>query len=157
MASVPVVDDPEIWRWVWLVAIGVFGVGEALIAGAFFLLPFAIGATFATIAAFAGASVAVQWALFVGVSAISAASLIPLRRRLDRTEVPSGVGSRRLIGQEATVLQAIAAGPGETGEVRVGRENWRAESAEHAAIATGATVVVTDVRGTAVVVRPTTN
>lgn len=150
-------EDPDVWRWVWLVAIGVFGVGEALIAGAFFLLPFAIGATVATIAAFAGTSVAVQWALFVGISAVAAASLVPLRRRLDRTEVPSGVGSRRLIGQEASVLQPIAAGPGETGEVRVGRENWRAESADHSAIPVGSTVVVTDVRGTAVLVRPTPN
>lgn len=150
-------EDPQSWRWVWLVAIGAFGVGEALLPGTFFLLPFAGGALAAAVAAFAGAGLALQWALFVVVSALGAVALIPLRRRLDATEIPAGVGSRRLIGQEAVVLQAIAPGPGETGEVRIGREVWRAESASHGAVPVGATVRVSDVRGTAVVVAEPTD
>lgn len=145
-------EDPEIWRWMWLAAVGIFAVGEALIAGSFFLLPFAAGAVVAAVLAFAGASVAVQWVAFVAVSAVGSVLLIPLRRRLDRVEPQDGIGSRRLIGQEAVVLVAIGSGPGEVGEVRVGRETWRAESRDQQAFAAGSTVLVSDVRGTAVVV-----
>jgi membrane protein implicated in regulation of membrane protease activity len=90
--------------------------------------------------------------LFVVVSAAGAVALIPLRRRLDRSEIPAGVGSRRLIGQEALVLSDIASGPGEVGEVRIGREIWRAESLNEQLISANSRVIVSDVRGTAVVV-----
>ena len=42
------------WRWIWLVAIGAFAVGEALLPGTFFLLPFAAGAIVAAVTAFRG-------------------------------------------------------------------------------------------------------
>jgi membrane protein implicated in regulation of membrane protease activity len=145
-------EDPEVWRWIWLVAIGVFGLGEALIAGSFFLLPFAAGAVVATIVAFSGAGIAAQWVSFVAVSIVGSLALIPLRRRLDRVEPQNGVGARRLIGQEAVVLTDVPAGPGAVGEVRVGRETWRAESRDQLAIAMGTTVRVVEVRGTAVIV-----
>ena len=147
-----VMDDPEIWKWIWLGATGLFGAGEAILAGSFFLLPFAAGALVATIAAFAGANIALQWIIFVVVSAIGSALLVPLRRRLDRVEPQNGVGARRLIGQEAIVLIDIPAGASAVGEVRVGRETWRAESLNQQAFAAGTTVRVADVRGTAVVV-----
>lgn len=145
-------DDPDVWRWVWLVAIGVFGAGEALIAGSFFLLPFAAGAVVATVVAFAGAGVAAQWVAFVAVSLVGSLLLIPLRRRLDRVDPQDGIGSRRLIGQDAVVLLELPAGPGAVGEVRIGRETWRAESHDQVSIPSGTTVRVVDVRGTAVVV-----
>lgn len=148
------VDDPELWRWIWLGAVGVFAVGEMLIAGSFFLAPFAIGAVAATIAAFAGGSIALQWLLFVVVSIAGAIGLVPLRRRLDRNEAQDGIGSRRLIGQSAVVLAAIEAGPTGTGTVRIGREEWRAVSDDGAALDADMVVTVVDVRGTAVVVRP---
>jgi len=145
-------DDPEVWRWIWLIAIGVFAGGELILAGSFFLMPFAVGALAATVVAFIGGSLPVQWAAFVIVSALSAVGLIPLRKRLDRNNVQNGIGSRRLIGQEAVVEVAVAAGPGSSGEVRLGRELWRAESADQNAIAVGDVVRVLDVRGTAVVI-----
>lgn len=148
-------EDPDTWRWIWLIAIGVFGVGEALIAGSFFLLPFAAGALVAALVAFAGASVAVQWVVFVAVSLAGSLLLIPLRRRLDRVEPQDGIGSRRLIGQDAVVEAAIPAGPGAVGQVRIGRESWRAESSDHRPVDAGATVRVLDVRGTAVIVSTT--
>src|SRR5947207_5499236 len=42
---------------------------------------FALGAAAAAVAAFAGGGPVIQWALFVGVSAISLAALVPLGRR----------------------------------------------------------------------------
>lgn len=146
-------DDLEVWRWIWLGATGIFAAGEIVIAGSFFLMPFAAGALVACIIAFAGGPLALQWLAFLVVSAIASAGLVPLRRRLDRAEPQNGIGSRRLIGQQATVIVAVPAGPNSTGEVRVGREMWRAESAEQTAIAVDSIVQVLNVRGTSVVVQ----
>lgn len=146
-------DDPHLWRWIWLVAVGVFALGEIAIVGSFFLAPFAVGALAAVIVAFAEGSVAVQWVVFVAVSAIASAALVPLRRRLDRAEPQDGIGSRRLLGQRAEVLETIPPGPSRSGSVRLGREEWRAESADGVPIAAGSIVRVVDVRGTSVVVR----
>ncbi len=145
-------DNPEVWRWVWLIAIGIFAGGELILAGSFFLLPFAGGALAAAIVAFAEGSITVQWAAFVIVSALGAAGLIPLRKRLDRNDTQDGIGARRLISQEAVVEVAVAAGPASSGEVRLGREMWRAVSADQSALSVGDVVRVVDVRGTAVVV-----
>lgn len=146
-------DDPELWRWIWLAGVGVFAVGEIAVAGSFFMLPFAVGSLAAAIAAFTGSSIALQWLLFVVMSALGAIGLIPLRRRLDKADPQDGVGSRRLLGQDAIVTMAIGPGPGVTGTVRLGREDWRAESVDHRPLAEGTVVKVVDVKGTAVIVR----
>ena len=61
------------------------------------------------------------------MSIVAFAGLRPLARRLDRNVSDAdGVGSRRLIGRQGTVLEAIE--PGHLGLVRVEREEWRAEA-----------------------------
>jgi membrane protein implicated in regulation of membrane protease activity len=148
-----VVDEPESWRWIWLGAAVVFGIGEMATPGAFFLAPFAIGAGVAAILAFADVAVAVQWLAFVGVSLIAFAGLRPFARRLDeRAGSSEGIGSRRLIGRSGTVLEAIE--PDRLGLVRVEREEWRAESADRMGIPAGAPIRVTQVQGTRVIVSP---
>jgi membrane protein implicated in regulation of membrane protease activity len=144
--------EDEAWRWVWMVAAVAFAIGEMAVAGTFFLLPFSVGAVAACIAAFAGAGLVWQWFLFVGVSALSLAALYPLRKRFDRDEPQDGIGARRLIGQPAAVLRAISGGPDGAGLVRVGREEWRAQSLDGSPIDEGATVRIVEVRGTRVVV-----
>ena len=47
----------------------------------------------------------------------------------------------------------VPAGPNATGEVRLGREMWRAESAEQTTIVVDTIVQVIDVRGTSVIVQ----
>lgn len=133
---------------------GGFATAEIFIAGTFFMLPFAAGALAASVAAFAGAGIAVQWILFLVVSIVGAVALIPLRRRLDADGTSDGVGARRLIGAEAVLLQGIPAGPTGVGEARIGREEWRAESSDRSAIGEGTAVRVVDLRGTSVVVVP---
>lgn len=146
-------DDPEQWRWIWMVAAFVFLVGEMLSPGSFFLLPFAVGAGLAAILAFAGVDLVWQWVAFVGVSGAFVAGLRPLARRLDPGAAADGIGARRLIGEVGTILEAIDE-TGDEGRARVQREEWRAESVDGTPIAEGTRVRVVEVRGTRVVVWP---
>jgi len=146
-------DEPETWRWVWLGAAVLFGIGEMATPGAFFLAPFGVGAVVAAALAFADAPLGAQWAAFVGVSIVALIALRPLARRLDREGGSDGIGSRRLIGKGGKVLEAIE--PDHLGLVRVEREEWRAESADRSSVPVGANVLVTEVQGTRVIVTTT--
>ena len=146
-------NSPDTWRWVWLAAAAVFAVGEIAVAGSFFLLPFAAGALVAAAAAFLGASVGLEWLAFLVVSALGAAILRPLAKRLD--QAPShAIGANRWVGRQAYVLRDIPSGPGETGLIRLDREEWRAESLMGIPIPAGSTVLVSRVDGTRLVVLP---
>lgn len=156
MSSLPSVDDPDFWRWVWLGATVGFGLGEMTSPGTFFMAPFAVGAVVATLFSFAGASVGLGWLVFVVVSAVSFAALRPVARRLDaNTRNPRGVGSNRLVGEQGVVLDAVPDGPDALGLVRIGREEWRAQSSDGSSIARSTPVTVLEVKGTRVVVFPT--
>ena len=144
-------DTPEEWRWVWLIATAVFAIGEMATPGSFFLAPFALGAFVASILAFAGVSVGVEWIVFLAVSIATLAALRPVARRLDRNALDHGVGARRLVGSRATVLEDIP-GDAELGMVRVDREKWRAQSTDGAPIPAGTVVRVAEVQGTRVIV-----
>jgi len=146
-------DAPEVWRWVWLVAALGFAAGEMLTGGSLFVLPFAAGALVACVLAFFDVSVPVELVAFLAVSALCLAALYPLRRRLDRAAPADGIGARRVLGQPAFVLVEVP-GAHELGLVRVGREEWRAESLDGNPIAPGTPVKVVEVRGTRVVVFP---
>jgi len=146
-------DSPEQWRWIWLAATAVFAIGEMATPGSFFLAPFAAGALVASLLAFAGVSVLVEWIVFIVVSLIMLALLRPLSKRMDRNALDHGVGSRRLIGRQATVMRTIPAGD-EIGMVRVDREQWRAQSIDGTPIGEGIAVRIADVQGTRVIVAP---
>ena len=148
------VDSPELWRWVWLAVAAVAAVGEMASGGSLFLLPFALGGAVAAVLAFAGVDVGLEWLAFVIVSVAGVVATRPLARRLDLGSSSNGIGARRWIGQTATVLEDIPAGPHETGLVRLGREQWRAESLEGSAIERRAVVKVVDLAGTRLVVWP---
>ena len=144
------------WRWVWLSATVVFALGEMSTAGSFFLAPFAIGAAFAALITFVGAPVGLGWLVFVAVSLGAFAGLRPLARRLDAAGGnPRGVGAGRLVGETGVILDQVPPGPDSVGLVRVGREEWRAQSADGSAIPKDTQVTVVEVRGTRVVVFPT--
>jgi len=143
-------DDPEAWRWVWLGAAVLFGLGEMATPGSFFLGPFAIGAAIAAVLAFTGVDAVWQWTAFVAISIACLLALRPLARRLDRSTGSDGVGSRRLIGRTAVVVEEISAH--DAGVVRVDREEWRAASAPGEVLEVGARVRVIEVEGTKVIV-----
>lgn len=145
-------SSPDTWRWIWLVVAVAFTVGEIAVAGSFYLLPFALGALAAAVAAFAGLSVAVEWAAFVLGSVGGSALLWPLGRRLASRSPSIPVGANRWVGREALVLRDIPGGPGGTGMIRLEREEWRAESFTGLPIPAGSTVLVSRVDGTRLVV-----
>ena len=147
--------DPEVWRWIWLGAAALFVIGEIAMTGAFFLLPFGVGATAATVVAFAGASEVWSWLVFVAVSAASFAGLRPMARRMARGGNPVGVGADRLVGETGVVTSEPDAGGTRLGTVRIGREDWHVESTDGSPLTSGTTVEVVRIEGTRAVVRPT--
>lgn len=147
--------DNEVWRWVWTGLALLMGLGEIVTAG-FFLLPFAIGAGLAAVAAWVGAADIVQWLLFFVGTGIS---MLYIRRYMRTQDEDGGlvVGPGRYVGMEALVLETIDTGAN-TGRIRVEAEEWRATT-EGAPIDEGERVKVVALRGTRLVVsevdRPT--
>jgi membrane protein implicated in regulation of membrane protease activity len=147
-------DSSGTWGWIWLAAAVVFAVGEIGVAGSFFLLPFAGGAVVAAVGSALGAPVGLGWLLFVAVSAACSAVLWPLGRRMDRSGPHHAIGANRWVGRQGVVLQDIPGGVGNTGLIRLEREEWRAESLNGTPIEAGSTVLVGRVDGTRLVVMP---
>jgi membrane protein implicated in regulation of membrane protease activity len=148
-------DSPDTWQWIWLATAVVCALGELAAPGTFFVLSFALGAILAFLGALLDASLAAQWLLFVGGSGIALALLVPLGRRLARQEPEEAQeGATRWIGRVGVVLDEIPAAHNDTGKVRVERDTWRAETDASEAIPPGAEVEVIAVRGTRLVVVP---
>lgn len=148
------VGSPELWRWVWVVAVIACTIGELAVAGSFFLAPFAVGALVAAVAAFLGVPVPLEWAAFVLASGVTFAGFRPLARRLELSAPHTVVGAARWVSREALVIEDIPGGPGGGGRIRLDREEWRAESLTGAPIRAGSTVLVSRVDGTRLVVVP---
>lgn len=144
--------DPEIWRWIWLVATGMFVLGELAMAGSFFLLPFGVGTAVATVLAFSNVSESLQWVAFIVLSVASLAALRPLAKKLNAQEQPAKVGSTRLIGEIGVVTKDLGADLTENGSIQIGREEWPAETKGMEHIPAGTRVKVTHIEGTRVVV-----
>lgn len=139
----------------WLALAAALGIGEITLIGSFFLAPLAVGALVAAIVAlfagFVGSFIA-----FVLVSVLAFLALRPLSAKLDKTpEDARGLGGNRLKESTGVVSEQINAGPGQSGQVMIGAESWRAVSAAELAIAEGTKVKVVDVAGTTLSVEPT--
>ncbi len=145
-----VVDDPSLWRWLWLGLAVFLGIGEMVTAG-FFMLPFAAGAAVAALLAFFGVLVVIQLIAFIVVSLVA---LWGLRKFAWSDNQPSyPVGSKRYLNASALVIQEIDRSTG-VGRVRMDTEEWRATTDGDAAIPEGTEVRVVDVRGARLVVEP---
>jgi len=144
-------EEVEAWRWIWVGAAVVLGVGE-MVAPAFFMLPFAIGAAAAAVVAWFNIAVPLQLLVFIVVSILTLVGLQRFMQREER-EVAAVVGATRYAGRLATVLQDIDRRAG-TGEVRMDSEVWRATTRGDMTIHAGTEVRVVDVDGTRLVVEP---
>jgi membrane protein implicated in regulation of membrane protease activity len=120
----------------------------------FVALYLAAGAVGAGIASLAGAGLPLQILVF---AVVSVASLVltrkPLMRALRKTP-PVVSNAPTVVGKRAVVTVAVAAGPGQRGQVRVGTEFWSARSEDERAIGEGQTVEVARIEGVALVIRP---
>ena len=147
--------DPEVWRWIWLAAAATFIVGEIAMTGAFFLLPFGVGAAAATAVAFTGANATWQWLAFVLHSIAAFAGVRPMARRMKRGGNPVGVGADRLVGEPGVVVIDLSPDPDHLGTVRIGREEWHAETPDRGHLPAGTSVEVVRIEGTRAVVQST--
>lgn len=133
--------------WIlWLVAAGVFGIGEMLTTG-FFLAPFALGAALAAVTAAVGAGGIASWVVFVLVSILSLAVIRPIAKSHIKMPPQIRTGSAALIGKQAIVLERIVNDEG-VGCVKIGGEVWTARSLDDdEVIEKGTRVQVIDIRG----------
>jgi membrane protein implicated in regulation of membrane protease activity len=148
-------DSPDTWQWIWLATAVFCALGELAAPGTFFVLSFALGAVLAFAAALLDASLAVQWVAFVAGSGVALVLLVPFGRRMARQESDEAQeGATRWVGRIGVVLDEIPAAHNDTGRVRVERDTWRAETDSSEAIPQGSEVEVIAVRGTRLVVVP---
>jgi len=133
--------------WVlWLIAAGVFGIGEMLTTS-FFLAPFAVGATLAAVTAAAGAPVLAAWAVFVVVSLAMLLVVRPIARSHMKTPPQIRTGAAALIGKQAIVLERIANNEG-VGCVKIEGEVWTARAFDDdEVIEQGKRVQVIEIKG----------
>jgi membrane protein implicated in regulation of membrane protease activity len=110
-------------EWVaWTIVAAALAVGEIFTLG-FFLGPVALAAAVAAVVAALGASVELQIAVFVVLSAGSVLVLRPIALRHLKTPGALRTGTAALIGQRAVVLQRVDA---DNGQVKIGGEVWTA-------------------------------
>ena len=144
--------DLDVWPWVWL-GIGVFFaiIELTVLAGSFVLLPFAVSAFAASLFGFYGASIEVQWFVFIfGGAALWIFLYRYMQRFAGNNEIAPGVGAERLIGLDGIVMTTID--PDDTdrkGRVSIDGEMWGALS-DHGVLPEGAKVRVTEMTGTRV-------
>lgn len=148
-------EESAIWATIWIAAAAAFGIGEMMLAGSFFLLPFAAGAVSASLVSLIGLHFIFSWITFLVVSVASFVAMRPLAKRLvaNAPEL-SGVGANRLMGADGVVMAPISATPGDAGLVKVGTEEWRADTRPGVALSAGSKVRVIEVQGTRLVVEP---
>ena len=135
---------------IWMAVAAVFIIGEIFTLG-FFLLWFGIGAAVAGILAMFGLGGSWQWGAFAVVSGV----LFVLSRRFAERfskKQPPGIGADRFIDKKGVVLEEVD-NIKNTGRIRMGKEEWRAESDTGEVISVGKMVEVTKLVGTHVVVK----
>jgi membrane protein implicated in regulation of membrane protease activity len=134
----------------WLIAAGLFGVGE-MVTLDLVLLMFAGGALGGMTVALLGGAVAFQLIAFIGVAAVLLGLVRPIARKhlTDRTPLQLD-GVETLIGRTAKVTRAVDSSGG---RIRMGADEWTARSQYSGeAFEIGATVRIMSVDGATAVV-----
>ena len=118
---------------------------------AFYAAFLALGAIGAAVAAQLGANVYIQAAIFLAIALVG---ILLLRPAIIRRRGPRLVsGAQGMIGQTGIVIEPIK-GEHLAGHVRLAGESWPAVSADGKPIPADATVTVTEIRGSTLVVQP---
>lgn len=139
------------WLWAWIILAALLFVGEMFTAG-LFMLPFAIGASAAAVLEFFGIGPVWQWIAFIGVSAVAFLAFRKVAERLTH-EPPVKTGVDRLIGKRGLVTEELVP-DSPIGQVRIEREDWRADAPGPGVVPVGTSVVVDGVEGAHLLVHP---
>lgn len=119
--------------WLIWVIVSIVCLILELSSGDFFILCFAIGAAVAAILAGCGLSLTWQIVMFAVVSALSLLLVRPaLIKKLHKPQRERLSNAEALIGQEGRVSEMIEAGG--FGRVAIDGDDWKAQSADGAAI-----------------------
>ncbi len=142
----------EIW-WIWMGLAAILLIAEIMTAG-FFLLWFSFGAAAAGILALLKVGPAGQLTVFILVSGIL---FVFGRRFAERvtTKQPPGIGADRFVDQVGVVIYEINP-DNNTGSIRIGQDEWRANSESGEIIPVGTRVRVARVDGTHAIVKKIT-
>jgi membrane protein implicated in regulation of membrane protease activity len=139
----------KIW-WVWIAIAAFFVVAEIFHMG-FFLLWFGVGAAVAGILSLLGFGMGWQLLSFIVVSAVLFAVSRRFAERFTKKQ-PPGIGADRFIDKKGVVIEEIN-NLKNTGRVRIGKDEWRADSDTGEVISPGQTVEVIKVEGTHLIVK----
>ncbi len=139
----------KIW-WIWMAIAAFFVVAEIFTMG-FFLLWFGVGAAVAGVLALLGLGPGWQLGSFVVISAVLFAVSRSFAEKFTKKQ-PPGIGADRFVHRKGVVIQEID-NMKNTGRVRIGKEEWRADSHADEIIPEGKTVEVASVDGTHLVVK----
>ena len=119
--------------WLIWVIVSIVCLILELSSGDFFILCFAIGAAVAAILAGCGLSLTWQIVMFAVVSALSLLLVRPaLIKKLHKPQRERLSNAEALIGQEGRVSEMIEAGG--YGRIAIDGDDWKAQSADGAAI-----------------------
>ena len=136
---------------VWVGAVIVFGIVEAVTAGLVSIW-FVAGAVAALIAAQVGAGLLAQMVVFLAVSAIALAATRPLVRKLSAGKmVPTNAD--RVLGAVGKVTETVDNGNA-AGTVYVDGKSWTARSVDGTVIPAGARVRIEGMEGVKLLVKP---
>lgn len=136
--------------WIWLGAIVLFGVVEALTAGLVSIW-FVAGAVAALVATLLGAGTGVQLVAFVVVSAAALVLTRPLVRKLTQKGMVR-TNADRVLGCTAKVTEVID-NDDSTGAVYVDGKTWTARSTDGKVIPVGEQVHVAGMEGVKLLVK----
>jgi membrane protein implicated in regulation of membrane protease activity len=119
-------DHGAVPAWLlWLIAAGLFGVGE-MVSLDLVLLMFAGGALGGMVVALLGGAVAFQLIAFIGVAAVLLGLVRPIAKKHLTDSTPLQLdGTAVLIGRTATVTRAIDFSGG---RIKVGADEWTART-----------------------------
>ena len=117
-------DGVPAWL-IWLIAAGLFGVGE-MVSLDLVLLMFAGGALGGMVVALLGGAVAFQLIAFIGVAAVLLGLVRPIAKKHLTDGTPLQIdGVETMVGRTAMVTRAIDS---DGGRIKVGADEWTARS-----------------------------
>lgn len=139
------------WQ-LWLIAAGVFFIGEILTVG-FLIFWLGIGALLAMIVSFFTSNIIIQTTVFVIASSLLILVTRPFVDKFanNKKQVPTNVYS--ILNKEGIVIEDIDPIEG-LGQVKIAGEVWTAICTNNTTIVKGTKIKVTEVKGVKVVVEP---